>query len=249
MTVTMPWKAQGDSPVNGVAAKIDEVRQSLSKEAERLAQMADDYSQQTRANAADLADDTTAQAKDASVQAKKAASEQVTRAGGWVNDLLKAAASLGTALALSSRRTAQDLGDSAQEKAKDLRNLRLTTEPKQTAPDFTPGITLLAGFGAGIALMYYLDPEHGHARRNLLRDKVMSWSRKAAQTARGTAVDMSNRAQGAIHETSSQLKGQMATPQTDPTSETQTWRTSAGDGGEYANSSWPESLSEEPVSN
>ena len=123
------------------------------------------------------------------------------------------------------------------------------TEPKQTGPDFTPGITLLAGFGAGIALMYYLDPEHGKARRNLLRDKVMSWSRKAAVTARGTAVDVSNRAQGAIHETSSQIKGQMMAPEADPTSETQTWRTSGGDGGEYANSSWPESLPEESVSN
>jgi len=242
MSVTVPWKASGDSPVNGVAAKIDEVRQSLSKEAERLAQMADDYSQQTRSNATDLADD-------ASAQAKKAASEQVTRASGWANDLIKAAAGLGTALALSSRKTAQDLGDTAQVKAKDLRNLRLTTEPKQTGPDFTPGITLLAGFGAGIALMYYLDPEHGKARRNLLRDKVMSWSRKAAVTARGTAVDVSNRAQGVIHETSSQIKGQMMAPEADPTSETQTWRTSGGDGGEYANSSWPESLPEESVTN
>ena len=241
MSMTMPWKASGDSPVNGVAVKIDEVRQSLSKEADRLAQMADEYGQQARANAADTADETL-------VQVKKTADEQGTRLSGWATGLMKAAAGLGTAIALSGRQTAQDLGDTAQVKAKDLRNLRLTTEPKKTGPDFMPGITLLAGFGAGIALMYYLDPEHGQARRNLLRDKVMSWSRKAAETARGTAVDMSNRAQGAIHETSSQLKGQMLAPDTDPTSETQTWRTSAGDGGEYASSSWPEELPEESIS-
>jgi hypothetical protein len=243
MSVTVPWKASSDNHVNGVAAKIDEVRQSLSKEAERLAQMADDYSQKARSDAADTADDL-------SVQAKKSANEQITRASGWANDLLRAAASLGTALALSSRKTAQDLGDTAQDKAKDLRNLRLTTEPKRTGPDFAPGISLLAGFGAGFALMYYLDPEKGKARRNLLRDKVMSWSHKAAKTARGTAIDVSNRAQGAIHETSNQLKGQMMANDLDidPNSETQTWRTSAGDGGEYANSSWPESLPEESVS-
>jgi hypothetical protein len=242
MSVTLPWKASGDSPVNGVATKIDEVRQSLGKEAERLAQMADEYGQQARANAADTADQALA-------QAKKTADEQGTRASGWLSQLMKAAAGLGTAIALSSRKTAQDLGDSAQVKAKDLRNLRLTTEPKQSGPDFLPGITLLAGFGAGVALMYYLDPEHGQARRNLLRDKVTTWSRKAAETARGTAVDMSSRAQGAIQQTSSQLKGQMLPPDTDPDSETQTWRTSAGDGGEYASSSWPESMPEESISN
>jgi hypothetical protein len=240
--VTVPWKASGGSPVNGVAAKIDEVRQSLSKEAERLAQMADDYSQQARENAAVVA-------QDASDQAKVAANVQMTRASGWANDLIKAAASLGTAIALSGRKTAQDLGDTAQVKAKDLRNLRITTDPKKTGPDFTPGITLLAGFGVGIALMYYLDPEHGKARRNLLRDKVMSWSRKAALTAKGTAIDMGNRAQGAIQETRSQIKGQMiAEAETDPNLETQTWRSAGGDGGEYANSSWPEQQPEESIS-
>jgi hypothetical protein len=242
MTVTLPWKASGDSRVNGVAEKIDEVRKSLSKEAERLADMADEYTQHARADAVDAVDD-------ASGQVKQTANEQVTRANGWANDLIKAAAGLGTAIALGGRKTAQDLGDSAQEKAKDLRNLRLTTEPKKSGPDFMPGITLLAGFGAGIALMYYLDPEHGKARRNLLRDKVMSWSRKAAVTARGTAIDMGNRAQGAIEETRSQIKGQMMSPHTDPNSETQTWRAAGGDGGEYANSSWPESLPEESISN
>ena len=82
MSVTMPWKASGDLPVNGVATKIDEVRQSLGKEAERLAEMADDYGQQARANAADTADE-------AVLQAKKTADEQGTRASGWASELTK----------------------------------------------------------------------------------------------------------------------------------------------------------------
>ena len=81
---------------------------------------------------------------------------------------------------MAGRKTADDLSASAQSVAKDLRNVRITTEPKKTGPDFMPGITLLAGFGAGIALMYFLDPERGRARRNLLRDKLMSWTRQAS---------------------------------------------------------------------
>jgi len=246
MSVTMPWQASRDAPVNGVADKLDEVRRNLSKEAEHLAEMAADYTHQAQAHAADVADDATTQAsklaRSASDQASAAASEHAANAGSWFNQLIKAGAALGTAIALSGRKSAQDLGDDAQTVAKDvggnaqtlakeLRKVRITTEPKKTGPDFAPGITLLAGFGAGIALMYFLDPERGRARRNMLRDKVASFARKASETASGTARDLSNRAQGAAHETGSQLRGQMSSD-VDPSADTQSWRT--GDGGEYA---------------
>ncbi len=161
MTVTLPWVASEDAPTNGVAAKIDEIRQALGDEAE---------------------------------DGLKAVSPQIDRASGWANDLFKAAAGVGTALTLNSRKTAQDLGDNAQSLTRDLRNLRVTTEPKRTNLDFMPGITMLAGFAAGTALMYFLDPERGQDRRNLVRDKLTSWSRRATATAQRT---------------SSQLRGQM----------------------------------------
>lgn len=252
MSVTVPWKASGDSPVDGVAAKLDDVRDSLSKEAERLAKIADSYTRDARRQAADIGDEASLQAKrivrDTGGDASKAANEQMTRANSWMNDLIKGAASLGTAIALSGRKTAQDLGDNAQSVAKDLRRVRITTEPQKTGPDFMPGISLLAGFGAGIALMYFLDPERGRARRNLLRDKLMSWSRKATDTARGTAKDLSNRTQGAIAETNRQLKGQMMSSDVDPTSETQTWRTSTSDTSDYTTSGWPEESQPEEIS-
>jgi hypothetical protein len=233
MSVTMPWKASRDTPVNGVADKLDEVRRNLSRQAEDLADMAADYTRQAGAHAADVAGDTANvvanTARDAGSVASEVANEHASNASSWINDLLKAVAALGAALAMSGRKTAQDLGDNAQlvakdvgqnaqALAKDLRNVRITTERKKTGPDFAPGITLLAGFGAGIALMYFFDPERGRARRDLLRDKIM------AGTQRATA---------SFQEMSTQMRGQMATD-VDVDSDTQSWRPGYGDGGEYA---------------
>jgi len=96
-----------------------------------------------------------------------------------LSELIKASASVGTALALSGRKSARMASLNRLAVARDLRHVRLTTQPKQTKPDFMPGISLLAGFGAGLALMYFLDPERGRARRNILRDKLTVWTRRA----------------------------------------------------------------------
>ena len=231
MTLTMPWKASSDTSVNGAASKFDDVKRTLSREAEHLADIAAQYTHDAGAHAADIADDASKQAskvaKDATKKAQSVAKDPAGHAGGLASDVMKAAASLGTALALSSRKTADDLSESAQSVAKDLRNVRVTTEPKKTGPDFMPGITLLAGFGVGIALMFFADPERGRARRNLLRDKLMSWTRKASATASGTARDLSNRAQGAVIETRKQVQGAQ-TRDVDVTADTQAWSAETG---------------------
>jgi hypothetical protein len=241
MTVTMP--------VNGVASKIDDIRESLSKEAEHLADLATSYGRDASAHASDIADDAAfnarAVARNAKANAGSTANDQIAHANSWLSDILKAAAGLGTALALSGRKTADDLNQNAQSTAKDLsknaqstakdlatelRKVRITTEPKKTGPDFTPGVTLLAGFGAGIALMWFLDPERGRARRNLLRDKLTSWTRKATETASGTARDLSNRAQGAAYEARKQMMPSSSvdgSAEFDADSDTQTWKTTA----------------------
>lgn len=189
MSVTMPWTASDDTPVNGVANKIDEVRHALSKEAEHLTEMAAKYGRDAGAHASDIADDAAKQAsklakdagkqaskiaKDTNAKAQDLAADPAKQAGGWIDGLLKAIAALGTAFALSGKKAADDLNANAKSVADDLGKLRLTTEPKKTGPDFTPGITLLAGFGAGIALMYFLDPEKGRERRDMVRDRLMS---------------------------------------------------------------------------
>src|SRR3954453_20369243 len=229
MTLTMPWKASSDTPVNGVASKFDDVKRTLSREAEHLADIAAQNTQDAGPHAADIADDASRQAskvaKDATKKAQTIASDPAGQAGGLASDVMKAAASLGTAIALSGRKTADDLSESAQSVAKDLRNVRITTEPKKTGPDFMPGITLLAGFAAGIALMFFLDPERGRARRNLLRDKLMSWTRKASATASGTARDLSNRAQGTMIETRKQVG---RSQEVDVTADTQSWSAETG---------------------
>jgi hypothetical protein len=224
MSLTMPWKASSDTPVNGVASRFDDMKRTLSREAEHLANLAAQYTHDAGSHVSDVADDASKQAskiaKDATNKAQSVATDPAGQAGSLANDVLKAAAGLGTAVVLSGRKTADDLSGTAQSVAKDLRNVRITTEPKKTNPDFMPGITLLAGFAAGIALMFFLDPERGRARRNLLRDKLMSWTRQASATATGTTRHLSNRAQGAVYETRRQIQGQS---QGDAADDTQAW--------------------------
>ena len=160
MTVTMPFKAPSDIDVDGVASKIDEVRRSLSTEAEHLAEMAAQYGREAGTHTANVA--------------HEIARDPQGTASGWLQQLFKALASLSAAFAVSGRKFAEDAGDNAQTLAKDLRHVRITTEPKKSGPNTAAGVTLLAGFGAGMALMYFLDPEHGRERRDMVRERFRS---------------------------------------------------------------------------
>src|SRR3954447_21498812 len=72
MSLTMPWKASSDTPVNGVASKVDDVKRTLSREAEHLAELAAHYGRDASAHVSDVAEDASAQAsKIASVATKK----------------------------------------------------------------------------------------------------------------------------------------------------------------------------------
>lgn len=256
MTLTMPWKARGDTPVNGVGSKLDDVRRAISKEAEHLADVAAQVSRDTGVQASKLVAQTAAQASklsdqtasgtsriadQAQAQAAGIASDPIAAAANVAQQVVKGAAELGAVLAVSGRKTAKDLTENAQSVAGDLRRVRITTEPKKTGPDFTPGITLLAGFGTGIALMYFLDPEKGKARRNMLADRVMSWTRKATDAATGRAKDLSNRATGAMYETRKQIQIAAGTSDVDADTQTQPWETGIGTRSEYATTGYPSS--------
>jgi len=160
MTVTMPFKAPSDIDVDGVASRIDEVRRSLSTEAEHLAEMAAQYGREAGMHTANVA--------------HEIARDPQGTANGWLQLLFKALAGLSAAFATSGRKFAEDAGGNAQSLARDLRHVRITTEPKKAGPNAAASVTLLAGFGAGMALMYFFDPERGRARREMVRERVRS---------------------------------------------------------------------------
>ena len=66
--------------------------------------------------------------------------------------------------------------------------------------------TLLAGLGAGAALMYLLDPDRGNRRRALIRDKMVKLNRQTQEAVSGRVKDVSNRAKGMLHEAKSALE-------------------------------------------
>lgn len=67
-------------------------------------------------------------------------------------------------------------------------------------------LTFLGGIAIGLGTMYLLDPQKGNYRRALLRDKAVGLKNDVVETVSGKAEDLSNRAQGLIHEAKSHLK-------------------------------------------
>jgi hypothetical protein len=226
MKLTMPWKASDDTPVNGVTAKLDEIRESLSEQAETLANVAANYSADAGKKASEVADEASTQvlrvAKETGDNASVVARDWMGSLSGVIESVLATLAALFGSIAASGRRTAADLGQDAQAAASELRKVRITTEPKKTGPDFMPGIALLGGFGAGVALMYFFDPEQGNRRRALLRDQAVKWTRVTRETASGKAKDLRNRAMGAAHETRKAVEGIQSEQAAD--AETQSWQ-------------------------
>lgn len=60
------------------------------------------------------------------------------------------------------------------------------------------GLMVLGGIGAGMLLMYMLDPQQGRRRRALVRDKAVKVKNKTANTIGKKSRDLRNRAQGVL---------------------------------------------------
>jgi gas vesicle protein len=91
----------------------------------------------------------------------------------------------------------------------------------------------LAGFSAGAAAMYFLDPDRGARRRALVRDQVNSKALKASRAIKGKKQDLANRAYGTMMEAKSLLE----IPGSEETQESGTSRSdSRGDVGTEARS-------------
>jgi uncharacterized membrane protein len=68
-------------------------------------------------------------------------------------------------------------------------------------------LDVLGAFGAGVAVMYFLDPGRGARRRALVRDKLVHGLHKGADAAETTARDLRNRAQGIVAEVRARFDG------------------------------------------
>jgi hypothetical protein len=68
-------------------------------------------------------------------------------------------------------------------------------------------LTLLGGLGAGMALMFFFDPEQGRRRRALLRDRLTRWTNQLSRMLSGRAVDLQNRTAGLAHTVRSATSG------------------------------------------
>jgi hypothetical protein len=66
-------------------------------------------------------------------------------------------------------------------------------------------LKLIASAGVGATFMYLLDPERGRRRRALLRDKLVSVTRKAPRAIEVSARDLANRAQGLVAEAAAKI--------------------------------------------
>ncbi|RPJ59500.1 MAG: BON domain-containing protein [Acidobacteria bacterium] len=66
--------------------------------------------------------------------------------------------------------------------------------------------TVLAGIGAGAAIMYTLDPENGRRRRALARDKMTRAWNKTGEALDAFSTDVTNRARGVYSETASKVR-------------------------------------------
>ena len=69
---------------------------------------------------------------------------------------------------------------------------------------------LFAGFGAGAATMYFLDPDRGARRRALVRDKIISFNRQLSRAVTVTRRDLANRGHGLLVETKHRLSREQA---------------------------------------
>ena len=76
---------------------------------------------------------------------------------------------------------------------------------------------ILAGLGAGAAIMYLLDPERGNRRRALIRDKMVKLNRQTQDAVSGRVTDLSNRAKGVLHDAKSAFESKEDTSAAQPT--------------------------------
>jgi len=199
MNVNLPWTDSRDHR-NGIIDKLDEIRSTLSDETDQLSSGAVELGKGVGSQAMSLGEDAGGKVADIARDAS-------ATAGNLWQQLWAALAALGASIAAGGRNTAKDLSKDVQSLGEDLRHVRLTTEPKKTGTNPAAGIALLGGFSAGLALMYFMDPERGEARRNQVGDQLAKWTRIGRDKASDTAKDLRDRTVGVMAETRKAVSG------------------------------------------
>jgi hypothetical protein len=189
--MNLPWNTR--QPADKWTASIEDIRQQIGHQIDRLAKLASEAGRDVYGQAAQISTDTGAQVG----AAARDLGDQAARAGQGAKSQAAVTAST---LAQQAMRGAAQLG-------RDIRSVRITREPPRRSPDFMPGIALLAGVGSGLAIMYFFDPGEGRRRRALLRDQLVKWTRIGRETAEGKAKDVRNRATGVMYEARKQVGG------------------------------------------
>lgn len=188
-------KRSGRKQGNQWSGQLDDVKKQLGQHLDQLAKVTAEMGREAASQAANVTQDAGAQAagtaRDLTSQAAKATADVSNQAASVAREVPVGAA----ALAAGAMKGLQQLGS-------EVRKVRITREPPMSSrgPDARPGIALLAGFGGGLALMYFFDPDEGRRRRSLLRDQLTKLTRISRETAEGTAKDVKNRAVGVMHE-------------------------------------------------
>ncbi len=179
---------------NGWMAPIEDVKKQISEQVEHLVDVAGQVSRDVAAQAAQATSEVEAKAGAATSAATSAARE----AGSAATSAAREAGSAATSAASEVPSAASTFGQrallGARQLGKELRAVRITTEPPRSRRDnILPGITLLGGLSAGLALMYFADPIEGRHRRAVLRGQLTKWTRMGREKAQTTANDVRNR--------------------------------------------------------
>lgn len=178
MNLTLPRNITTEATANTAKRAIDDVRRLLSHETDRIAHVAEQLSREARMQQTKVLHD---------------AGPQIT--------------TVARQLATSGRKTARDLGHDVKSLGGEMRHVRLTTEPRRSGPNLLPGLALVGGIGAGIGLMYLLDPKSGARRRAALRDRIMQLMRIGSERATGTASEFRNRTVGVMDHARQTVRG------------------------------------------
>jgi hypothetical protein len=178
--VELPWARRSDRPQIEIP-NVDLPKVDLAARVE-----------DTKRVVGDGAETITAVAQDLGTQAAVIGREAV-KIGKDAAKISRDAARKGQKWASTSGRTFGQLRSDAASTVDDLRSIRIV---RQRGPDWRPGAAMIVGAGAGIAAMFFLDPEHGRTRRIFVMEKAHKYARISNEWLDATARDLRNRSQG-----------------------------------------------------
>ena len=191
IAIDLPWARQKSAPVELPNVELPKVQlPNVQLPQVDLAATVDD----TKRAVGDSADTISAVAQDLGAQAASLGREAI-KIGKDVAKMSRDAARKGQQLTATGGDTLRQLRSDAAATVDDLRSIRIVRESRR-GPDLRPGIALLAGASAGIAAMYFFDPEQGRRRRVLFMDQVRHYSRLSGEWVDNTTRDLRNKSQG-----------------------------------------------------